>query len=163
MLERSAFDPKRTRMCRRLPRTSGDQVRPDGGRIFPLLTIVVSWPVAALCAQPCGDAPDHASERACWIKAAKDSDARVHMEQELQRQRIDQWDQDRPYRARTLALFNEAADKFAHLRHAQCDYEASAAAGGNGAGDMRLSCQGALDNAYLKSLRSQVASFPPRG
>ena len=150
-------------MCRRLPRTSGDQVRPDGGRIFPLLTIVVSWPVAALCAQPCGDAPDHASERACWIKADKDSDARVHMEQELQRQRIDQWDQDRPYRARTLALFNEAADKFAHLRHAQCDYEASAAAGGNGAGDMRLSCQGALDNAYLKSLRSQVASFPPRG
>jgi hypothetical protein len=126
-----------------------------------LFAVVTCWPAAALPAQPCGNAPDHASERACWIKAAKDSNARVHAAQDLQRRRIGQWDQDPQYRANTLALFNEAADKYAHFRRAQCEYEASVAAGGNGAGDMRHSCQVALDNAYLKSIQSQAAWFPP--
>lgn len=122
-----------------------------------LFALVTCWPAATLAAQICGDAPDHASERACWIKAVKDSSARVHAAQELQRRRIEQWDQDPPYRARTLALFNAAADGFARFRQTQCEYEASVAAGGNGAGDMRLRCRIALDNAYIKSIQAQAA------
>jgi hypothetical protein len=125
--------------------------------------IVVAWSAPALAAPTCGNAPDHASERACWTKAAKDSAARVRAAQDAQRQRISRWDQDPPYRSRSLALFDEAAKGFARFRQEQCNFEASAAAGGNGAGDMRLSCQVALDQAYLRSLQEQAAWFAPRG
>jgi len=121
--------------------------------------LIATWSAAALSAPPCGNAPDHASERACWIKAAKNSDARVHAAQELQRQRIKHWDQEATFRSSALTFFNKAASTFAHYRQAQCDYEASAAAGGNGAGDMRLSCQVALNEAYLKSLQAQASWF----
>jgi hypothetical protein len=128
-----------------------------------LLLVFVFQSAAALAVPSCGDAPSHASERACWTKAANDSAARVKAEQAKQRQRIEHWGQDPPERARSLALFNKAASQFVRFRQAQCDYEASAAAGGNGAGDMNLSCQVALDESYLKSLHEQARWFSPGG
>jgi hypothetical protein len=135
--------------------------------MFPrnvLFVALVGWSTAALSApHPCEATPDHASERACLIRTARDADARVEAAQQLLRKRIGRWSEDPPERARTLALFNEAANGFARFRQAQCDYEASVAAGGNGAGDMRLRCQVALDEVYLESIRSQAAWFLPSG
>jgi hypothetical protein len=128
-------------------------------RSVAFLLITTTWSVAALSAPACGDAPDHASERACWVKAARNSNARVHAAQELQRQRIERSDLEVASKSRALALFNAAATTFARYRQAQCEYEASAAAGGNGAGDMRLSCQVALNEAYLKSFQAQTSWF----
>lgn len=97
------------------------------------------------------------------IRAAKNADGRVQAAQQLLRQRIGRWSEDPPERTRTRALFDDAANGFARFRQAQCDYEASVAAGGNGAGDMRLRCEIDLDEAYLKSIQSQSAWFAPGG
>jgi hypothetical protein len=121
--------------------------------------LITTWSVAALSAPTCGDAPDHASERACWVKAARNSNARVRAAQELQRHRIKSSDLEAAFKSRALALFNMAATTFAQYRQAQCEYEASAAAGGNGADDMRLSCQVSINEAYLKSIQAQASWF----
>ena len=117
----------------------------------------------ASAAPDCGGRScDHASERACWIKAAEKSKALVHSAQESLRKRIKGWDEDAEYIERTLVLFNESTKRFSRYRQSQCEFEASAASGGNGAGDMRLSCQIDLDETYLRSLRIQSTWFPGR-
>ena len=109
-----------------------------------------------------GRSSTHASERACWIKAEKKSKALVHSAQESLRKRIKSWDEDAESIERTLVLFDESTKKFSRYRHSQCEFEASTAAGGNGAGDMRLSCQIALDETYLRSLYKQSTPFSDR-
>lgn len=118
----------------------------------------------ASAAPDCGGrSSTHASERACWIKAAQKSKARVDSAQEALRKRIKGWDEDAEFIERSLVLFNESTKRFSRYRQSQCDFEASVSAGGNGADDMRLSCQIALDEAYLRSLHEQSTSFPGRG
>lgn len=114
-------------------------------------------------APDCGTrASSHASERACWIKAAEKSNLLVRSAQESLRKRIKSWDEDAESIERTLVLFDESTKRFSRYRQSQCEFEASAAAGGNGAGDMRLSCQIALDETYLRSLREQSTRFSGR-
>jgi hypothetical protein len=64
---------------------------------------------------------------------------------------------------RSLKLFNLSTTAYARYRKFQCEHEASSAAGGNGAGDMRLSCQVLLDAAYLKSNQEKIDGFTGRG
>lgn len=109
-----------------------------------------------------GISSSHADERACWQKAAEESSALVRAAQDDLRKRIESWDEDADYRERTLVLFNESTQQFDRYRKAQCEFEASSAAGGNGAGDMRLSCQISLDEVYLRSVRVQSAWFQKR-
>jgi hypothetical protein len=102
----------------------------------------------------------HAEERACWIKAAEQSSADVQAAQKLHRERIKRWSEDAAYMERSLMLFDESTQQFSRYRQSQCEFEASAAAGGNSAGDIRLKCQIALDEAYLRSLHGHVTWFP---
>lgn len=106
-----------------------------------------------------GKASSHADERACWIKAAEKSNARVHSAEESLRKRIKSWDEDANCVETTLALFDESTRRFSRHRQSQCEFEASIAAGGNGAGDMRLSCQIGLDETYLRWLHEQFTRF----
>lgn len=128
-----------------------------------LLSVLFLLAEVALAEPDCGGkSSSHADERACWIKAARESEIRVHTAQEAQRKRIKSRAEDTEYIDRTLALFNESAKQFVRYRQSQCEFEASVAAGGNGAGDMRLSCQIALDEAYLHSLHEKSTWFRDR-
>ena len=128
-----------------------------------ILGALFSFTGFALAAPDCGGrASSHASERACWIKAVEKSNALVHSAQESLRKRIKSWDEDAEYIERTLVLFDESTKRFSRYRQSQCEFEASSAAGGNGAGDMRLSCQIALDESYLRSLNEQSTWFSGR-
>lgn len=109
-----------------------------------------------------GRSSSHADERACWIKAAEKSNALVHTAQESLRQRIKNWDEEADYIKRTLSLFDESTKQFNRYRQSQCEFEASTAAGGNSADDMRLNCQIALDETCLRSLQGQSTKFSGR-
>ena len=127
------------------------------------LVVLFSLAGLASAAPDCGGrSSSHAGERACWIKAAEKSDLLVRSAQESLRKRIKSWDENAEYIERTLVLFDESTKRFSRYRQSQCEFEASAAAGGNGAGDMRLSCQIALDETYLRSLHEQSMWFSAR-
>ena len=104
--------------------------------------------------QECERAPDHAHERVCWEQLARTTTADVaRTEQQLLR-RLERWDQDPPYRQRARTLLLASFRQFASYRAAECDAEASVAAGGNAAGDLRLSCVVRLNRARVADLRS---------
>jgi hypothetical protein len=73
--------------------------------------------------------------------------------------RIQAWDEDQGYKAETLRFFRISIDQYFQYRTARCDFERSAAAGGNGAGDMALECQIDLDDNYIRSISEQGKWF----
>ncbi len=50
------------------------------------------------------------------------------------------WDQDPEFIKRSTSEFDSSVKQFSRFRTRQCDFIASLAAGGNGQGDLRLSC-----------------------
>ena len=69
------------------------------------------------------------------------------------RQRISSSNEDQLAKKRALAALDSAAVRFRQFKAAQCEFEASTAAGGNGAGDLRALCDIALDKVYIDRLR----------
>jgi hypothetical protein len=59
-----------------------------------------------------------------------------------------------------VKLLKQSVARFGQFRDTECKYEAAAAAGGNGAGDMQLQCQIDLNRQYAESLRKQFAWYP---
>jgi hypothetical protein len=53
------------------------------------------------------------------------------------RQRIDDSDGESEYKQTSLSLLQTSASAYRRYRSSQCDFEASTAAGGNGAEDLR--------------------------
>lgn len=134
--------------------------------IFVVVCLFVTG--TALAGRPCANTPDHATYRACMIKAAKKHDRRVTKVVATFRKAIVAWDkaswpEEAVWRQYSLAALKKATKNFRNYRDAQCDFEATSAAGGNGAGDMRLECDVKLDKGYLKLLHQELAWFPPGG
>lgn len=102
---------------------------------------------------------DHVEQRQCLERKVAQLAQEVQSAQELVRARIDAWDEEPYYKSKSLALFNEAASQFQAYQASQCEFEASVAAGGNGAGDMKLDCQINLYDTYFKYLQEQVTRF----
>lgn len=114
----------------------------------------VSQACAAVPAEECGRKPSHAEERACYVELARSTAAELdRVERELARQ-VEQWDQDAEYQQRTRSLLLASFERFKSFRDAQCEAEASLAAGGNGAGDLRLSCVARLNRGRIAELRA---------
>lgn len=129
---------------------------------FILFALALIACTASYAKELCSDASSHADQRACLVKAERISAAEVKNAQETHRKVILAWDDETSFIQQSLKLFNVSVREYARFRRAQCEYEASAAGGGNGAGDMRLNCQISLDVAYLKSLKDKVHWFPGR-
>jgi hypothetical protein len=72
-----------------------------------------------------GRSSGHANERACLIKAAKKSNALVHIAQESLRKRIKNWAEEADPVKATLVLFDESNKQFSHYRQSQCEFAAS--------------------------------------
>lgn len=104
----------------------------------------------------CGREKDHVSYRECLEKKASHSRVELEHALALLAKRIDTWDEELEYRQRARAHLKQSFGLFQRFRESQCGFEASLAAGGNGAGDMRLHCEANLNNQFAKSLRSRM-------
>jgi predicted outer membrane protein len=82
------------------------------------------------------------------------ADAQVDALVASSRQRISSSDEDASMKQRALEALQASADSFRRYRSKQCEFEASTAAGGNSAGDLRALCGIALDNAYIEHMKS---------
>lgn len=102
----------------------------------------------------CSKAGDHASERSCLILEAKNSQIELDVTEKKFLQKLENWDEESGYKKRTKGLFLTASKQHIQLRKAQCELLASLAAGGNGAGDMRLECIIELNTRRTDEIRS---------
>jgi uncharacterized protein YecT (DUF1311 family) len=126
--------------------------------LFTLIFAALAVPASA--STNCGSERSQVGYRECLkIKASQSS---VELEQALAllARRIDSWDEELEYRQRARAHLQLSFGRFQRFRDSQCELEASLAAGGNGAGDMRLHCEADLNKQYAKSLRSGLAHDP---
>lgn len=149
-------------------RVRAGDMHPKSWRLC-LAAVMVLWPtsqsaearaaVPLVAAGECTGLADHATERACWEALARTTTAEVAGTQRTVLSQLDRWDQGQDYRRRTRALLLASFRQFASFRAAQCEAEASLAAGGNGAGDVRLSCEVRLNRGRVAELQSVGAGF----
>jgi uncharacterized protein YecT (DUF1311 family) len=122
-----------------------------------------TFAASAYANSDCSTAESHADQRECLGRAASASRAELETVRASLVKRIKSWDEEPVYKQRALALLKQSFVRFERFRNSECEYEAAAAAGGNGAGDMRLQCQVDLNRHYAESLRKQLNwYFAPR-
>ncbi|MFI4940273.1 MAG: lysozyme inhibitor LprI family protein [Burkholderiales bacterium] len=119
-------------------------------RIILITIIALCADASAACAWTGNVA--HAEYRACLEAASKGSFAKIEAAEAWLRKRIADSDDKSEFKKSSLTLLQESASAYRQYRSSQCNFEASTAAGGNGAGDLRLICQGELDKNYLVRL-----------
>ena len=72
---------------------------------------------------------------------------------------IKKWDQDQNYKDQSLSIFENSLKTFHSYLKSMCSFEASSAAGGNGAGDLYLFCEENLLREHIKRLAEQEKLF----
>lgn len=110
-------------------------------------------------AQDCAAADDHASQRACLERLAAETDARLQAMEKRVSSRIALWGEAPVYIHGQQARFTAEKRTYRAYRDAACAFDADAAAGGNGAGDMRLQCRIDLDRARMARLEERLDWF----
>jgi len=93
--------------------------------------------------------------RQCLEQVFKQADADLYDAEKKLRQALTKWQEDKPFKERALARFDKAVKSFRLYRYDACEFDASAAAGGNGAGDMRLECAIRLTNERLEIFKEK--------
>jgi hypothetical protein len=109
----------------------------------------------------CDDAIDQIGYRTCLAQKAESSQKEVEVKRIALLTKIKSWDQEPEFRGETIKLFEKAANSFESYKQHQCDYEWSAAAGGNGASSMAFHCVIKLNTEYLNSLETQLGWYEP--
>lgn len=112
---------------------------------------------SAYASTQCGREKDHVGYRKCLEKKALQSRVKLDQAMALLARRIDSRDEELEYRQRTQARLQQSFGLFQRFRESHCEFESSLAAGGNGAGDMRLQCEAELNSRYTKSLQGHLA------
>lgn len=110
----------------------------------------------------CSTTEGHADQRRCLERAAHATQVELEKAHGLLVERIRAWDAEPDDRQRAVTLLKQSFTRFAAFRDTECEYEAAAAAGGNGAGDRRLQCRIDLNRQYAASLGKQVVWYPSR-
>lgn len=125
-------------------------------KFFTLITVLFfSGSVSASCAAP----RDHVEQRACSTLRLDALAHQVLAAQHTLRDKITTWDEEPEYKAAALANFDNAARAFQRYQAQQCAFDASLAAGGNNASDLRIECNIELYSSYLKYIQAHVAAF----
>jgi uncharacterized protein YecT (DUF1311 family) len=102
---------------------------------------------------------DHVGMRKCLQQAAKAANNELIKAENKLISLLHSWDQDQNWRDMAIERFKLAATAFRRYQKQQCDFEGSRAAGGNGAGDMRLACIYRLAKERTKLLLKQQKSL----
>jgi len=101
----------------------------------------------------------HADARSCLIAEAAKSDSRLQGAERDLRQAVKNWQEDESYKRTALAAQMRAHAEFLRARSAQCEFQATLAAGGNGADDRRLLCWIELNDRRVSAVQSIAASI----
>ena len=88
----------------------------------------------------CASAVDHVAMRKCLEDAAALAKNELTKTETKLMASLNNWDQDQHWREKAIADFKDATTAFRAYQKKLCDFEASTAAGGNSAGDLRLEC-----------------------
>ena len=101
----------------------------------------------------CNGIKSHVEERACLTKLAEKSNLGLKVAENDLLSKIALWNEDADYKTQTRVQFIRATKVFAKFLAEQCRFEASLAAGGNGAEDMRLACLIENSNKRIVEIR----------
>jgi hypothetical protein len=113
----------------------------------------------------CANRDAHAGQRECLGRLAVRTDAEILRLEALLRARIT--DRDAldagmaSYERDPLAWLAQDVASYRRHRETRCELWASSAVGGNGAGDMRLSCRARLDRERMRELQLLSQAFEP--
>ena len=126
-------------------------------RQFPAVVLVlgVAWAPNAQAECRWKSDVSHAEYRECLEREANQTNQEILATEQAIVARIRAADEEDGYKNQSIELLRTSGEAFRKYRTAQCEYEASTAAGGNGAGDLRLSCQIELDRAYIERLKER--------
>lgn len=101
----------------------------------------------------------HADARRCLISEASKSDDRLERAERNLRQALSRWQEDAGYKQYSLAAQEVASAEFLRARSAQCELQATLAAGGNGANDRRLLCRVELNERRVTDIQAIAVSL----
>jgi uncharacterized protein YecT (DUF1311 family) len=157
LYRRTAADQEQTYRNKRLKL---DTTSSGARLVFTLACFMFARCVHA--SNDCSTTENHADQRKFLERAASATRSKLEKVQALLIERIQAWDEAPNYRQREVKLLKQSFTRFVEFRDTECEYEAAAAAGGNGAGDMRLQCQIDLNRQHAESLRKQLVWCPSR-
>jgi uncharacterized protein YecT (DUF1311 family) len=109
--------------------------------------------------QLCLHQGSQAEARTCLQAQAKLSADAVLAAERAALAALERWDQEPSYKARSKAALQASTQAFYRARHAECEFQATLAAGGNGATARRLLCEVELNRQRMGELQSIVASL----
>jgi len=109
--------------------------------------------------EDCHTSIDHVGLRKCEESAVSLIEARVRSAEQSIFSKIDQWDQEKEFKATARLRFTDSIKTFRNYLNAACEVEAATAAGGNGASNMRLECLYQLNLDRLNFLSHQLEHF----
>lgn len=101
----------------------------------------------------CNGIKSHVEERACLLKLAEKSNQGLKAAENKLLSKIALWNEELDYKNHTRLQFISTTKVFAKFLAEQCRFEASLAAGGNGAEDMRLVCLIENNNKRIVEIR----------
>lgn len=131
--------------------------------IFLLSLLLLLYPdfVMSRVVADCRQKPhiDHVSETACLTQLAGKASQNMNLAFNTMKKRIAAWDANPEERIAVLKTLEAAQHHYLLFKKSQCEFEFSVALGSNGGGDMRLSCEIALDTARYELLRDQSDWF----
>jgi uncharacterized protein YecT (DUF1311 family) len=131
--------------------------------LIPLLVLAMSSAassdVRAADAQDCSRFVDEVTARRCAERAAQVAQEELRQAEDSVRIRIKQWDEDQNWKQRAIQQFERSVAAFRDFQTAACDFDASAAAGGNAAGQMRNVCLTRLAKERIRTLTEQRSWF----
>ena len=103
----------------------------------------------------CASSVDHATMRKCLEDAAKSANDELTSTENKLIASLKGWDQDKIWQDKAIERLKGASSEFRKYQKQQCDFEASTAAGGNAAGDLRADCIYRLAKERSKRLLEQ--------
>jgi hypothetical protein len=127
--------------------------------VFLLLPCLATAQRNAEADAMCFGLASHAEARKCLITAEAKSEQRLMQAEKDLVGVLGKWDEDEVYKKRSVAAHRLAISEFSRMREAQCDFLATLAAGGNGAGDRRLLCRIELNERHTLDLRALALSL----
>jgi uncharacterized protein YecT (DUF1311 family) len=105
----------------------------------------------------CEKMDGHADSRACLEKLSSSLSDQLQDTEKRAVGSLLTWKEDETYKSSSIKAFLESIVAFRKYQTEQCDFTWSLAAGENGAGDMRLSCEIELSEQRIKQIAEYVS------
>jgi len=125
------------------------------------LVLLLVAPPSGLAAEidKCSPSVDHASERECLERVARLANEELLAAEARLLAAIKQWDEDKEWKDKAIDQLELSVAAFREYQMAVCNFDASLAAGGNEAGDMRAECMYRLATQRTRMLSDLIGWF----